>query len=282
MTVSIHPKVMIGHVHLLVADLENMTRFYRDVIGFKIAEQHAQKVTFTADGRKPLLVLEQREGLILKPQRTTGLYHFAILLPERADLARALLHLAEQKTPMQGASDHGFSEALYLSDPEGNGIEIYADRPRSDWEGRVEQVGTTEALQVEDLLRAAEGNESWLGLPEQTIIGHIHLHVGNLKEADRFFVGQLGFKIEMSMADHALFIAAGGYHHHIGLNTWAGTERPPANSTGLYLYSLLFPDLAVLNQTVSRLQQLGIPVDTSALHPTIIDPTGSRIELRTM
>ncbi|WP_036697553.1 VOC family protein [Paenibacillus taiwanensis] len=281
MTTSIHPQVRIGHVHLLVANLDNMTRFYRDVIGFKVTEQQAQKVTFTADGHTPLLVLEQREGLSLMPQRTTGLYHFAILLPDRADLARALLHLAEQKVPTQGASDHGFSEALYLNDPEGNGIEIYADRPRSEWEGRVEQVGTTGALQVEDLLRAAAGNESWLGLPEQTIIGHIHLHVGDLKEANQFFVGQLGFKIEMSMADHALFIAAGGYHHHIGLNTWAGSERPPANSTGLYLYSLLFPDSAVLNETIARLRQLDIMVDTSTVHPTIIDTTGSRIELRT-
>lgn len=279
MNPSIHANTAIGHVHLKVKDLNRMEAFYTKTIGFEVLKQEDSRVYLGVAPDHVLLILEHQPSYVVKPARTVGLYHFAILLPSRADLARALMHLAESRTPMQGASDHGFSEALYLADPEGNGIEIYADRPREQWEGRVDEVGTTIALDVEDLLRTAAGDETWNGMPNGTIMGHIHLHVSDLSTVEAFYVERLGFDIMTVYGEQALFVAAGGYHHHIGLNTWAGTAMPPADSTGLYAYSLAFDSEASLMETIQRFESKQVVIHQSNGVPTIIDPWGNRIEL---
>lgn len=275
----IHPDVHIGHVHLKVKDADKMITFYKEVIGFQVLAQQGNQTLLTADGETALLVLEEDPTLMIKPARTTGLYHFAILLPERADLARALLHLADVRYPLQGASDHIVSEAVYLGDPEGNGIEIYVDRPREQWEGRVGELMGTEPLAIEDLLATA-GDMTWSGLPVGTVMGHIHLHVDQLATADQYYMQGMGFELQVGMANHALFISAGGYHHHIGLNTWAGTARPPKNSTGLRSYALIFPSEEAIEETVTRLESHGQAWKRADGVTIVEDSVGHEIELR--
>lgn len=279
MSFVIDPQVQIGHVHLKVKDAAKLTAFYTSTIGFSVLAQEGNRTLLTADGHSVLLVLEEEAGLVWKPTHTTGLYHFAILLPTRADLACAIQHLANTRYPIQGASDHIVSEALYLADPEGNGIEIYVDRPREQWEGRVDELMGTEALQIEDLLASA-GDAVWNGLPKQTTIGHMHLHVPDLEAAEQFYVSEMGFELQVGMANHARFIAAGGYHHHLGLNTWAGPILPPANSTGLYMYSLLFSNESTLAELLHRLEQCGRQVEKVNGVAVVQDAMGQRIELR--
>lgn len=279
MTTFINSDVHIGHVHLKVKDAAKMTDFYKQIIGFQVLAQQGNRTLLTADGQTALLVLEEDPTLIMKPARTTGLYHFALLLPERADLARILLHLAALRYPLQGASDHIVSEAVYLGDPEGNGIEIYVDRPRELWDGRVGELMGTEPLAIEDLLAEA-GDTEWNGLPARTVMGHIHLHVDQLAAADQYYIQGMGFELQVGMANHALFISAGGYHHHLGLNTWAGTARPPKNSTGLRSYALMFPNEQAIEETLARLETHGHAwkrVDGIAI---VEDAAGHEIELR--
>jgi catechol 2,3-dioxygenase len=279
----IHPETEIGHVHLIVSNLDRSLRFYQNLIGFQILNKEENKATLTTDGVTPLLVLEERKDAILKPARTTGLYHFAILVPNRASLARSLLHLLQSGYPLQGASDHQFSEAIYLADPDGNGIEIYADRPVEQWERTEsgEYKGITEPLNVEDLLAEA-GNEQWLGLPKETKIGHIHLHVANIEEADVFYRNGLGFEATIRMGNHALFLSAGGYHHHIGVNTWAGVgaPQPPENATGLRLFSILLPNEEELKKVVERLKKIGASVELEQEKAVVRDPSGNQIQLQ--
>jgi catechol 2,3-dioxygenase len=244
---SLPPSTHIGTVHLTVADLAGTAAFYRTVMGFRSVEDDGT-VGLSASGTPPHdLVLhpagvDRVAGAGRERRRTAGLYHFAILLPDRAHLARALRHLIESETPIEGASDHAVSEAVYLHDPEGNGIEIYADRPRERWPsrgGRLEM--TTKALALDDLFRSGPGG--WEGMPEGTRIGHIHLRVNDLARAEAFYAEILGFDVMVRAYAGALFVAAGGYHHHIGLNTWAG-PLPPADpgAPGLRYFTVVLPD----------------------------------------
>jgi catechol 2,3-dioxygenase len=278
----IHPKTMIGHVHLIVSNLERSLRFYTEIIGFRLLKQNQHEAALTADGVTPLVVLEEKADAVPKPPRTTGLYHFAILVPDRKSLAEALLHLLQTGYPLQGASDHLFSEAIYLADPDGNGIEIYADRPMEKWEKTAngEYKAVTEPLDVNNLLAQA-GTEAWSGLPMHTRIGHIHLHVAHIEEAYAFYVQGLGFEPTTRMGTHALFVSAGGYHHHIGLNTWAGVgaPKPPANAVGLRVFSIVLPNEAEREKVVERLQHIGASVRRSENSILTSDPSGNEIEL---
>ncbi|WP_068773340.1 VOC family protein [Paenibacillus sp. FJAT-26967] len=260
----IHPETHIGYVQIKVSDLAESVAFYRDVIGLKVLGQHASTAEMSADGKRPLVILEEVPGAIRIPERSAaGLYHFAILLPSRKELGYALRHLAEHRVPV-GQGDHLVSEALYLNDPDGNGIEIYADRPRDTW--RKDKSGhyimATDPVDWESLLALA-GDEAWSGMPAGTVIGHVHFHVGDLKEAERFYCELLGFEITLRFGPSALFIAAGGYHHHIGLNTWAGSgvQPAPANGTGLRWFTLVLPDEGELKRVIGLLQQNGIVVE---------------------
>lgn len=281
MTFHRDPSTFVNQVHILVKDLERSLLFYQELIGFKLLEHTGKKAILTADGKSPLVTIEQPENVLTKEPRTTGLYHFALLLPQRSDLAKAMSHLINTGYPLQGASDHRVSEAIYLADPDGNGIEIYADRPAHSWikeDGQI--LMTTERLDIEDLLQETKG-ESWNGLPEHTIMGHIHLHVSDLQKAEDFYCKGLGFDVVNRYGEQATFISTGGYHHHIGMNTWngVGAKAPAANSVGMKWFSLVFPNDEARNEAVTKLQTLGALVQEEEGILITKDPSGNHIRL---
>ncbi|MBT2643216.1 VOC family protein [Bacillus sp. ISL-41] len=277
------PVTFVGQVNIKVQSLERSLAFYQEVIGFKVYEKTDKTAKLTADGKTVLLSIEQPSDVIPKKGRTTGLYHYALLLPNRADLARVLKHFVQTGYPLQGASDHLVSEALYLADPDGNGIEIYTDRSASEWEWNEQHVVmATQALDAENLL--AEGMEqSWNGLPAGTVMGHIHLHVAELAKTEEFYTKGLGFDVVSRYGPQALFISSGKYHHHIGLNTWngVGAPQPPANSVGLESYTLILPDEASMKDTADRLKEIGTAVEEENGIYITQDPSGNRIKLET-
>lgn len=277
------PVTYVNQVNIKVQDLERSLVFYQEVIGLKVYEKTDNSALLTADGKTVLLSIEQPSDVIPKMGRTTGLYHFALLLPNRSDLAKILKHFLQNGYPLQGASDHLVSEAIYLADPDGNGIEIYTDRPASEWEWNEQHVVmATQALDAENLL--AEGmDQGWNGLPAGTVMGHIHLHVAELAKTEEFYTKGLGFDVVSRYGPQALFISTGKYHHHIGLNTWngVGAPKPPANSVGLESYTLVLPDEASLKDTVTRLQEIGAAVGEEKGIFITEDPSGNRINLET-
>lgn len=220
---------------LRVKNLETQLAFYRDLLGLEVMDQNENKITLAPAGRHFTVTLVHDPEAPLRPQPTLGLYHFALLLPNRKALAAIFRQLAENRYPnFQGASDHGVSEALYLSDPEGNGIELYRDRPREQWpfsNGKLAMV--SERLDLEALLAESEAKT----LDPQTTFGHLHLHVANLDEAQAFFA-QLGLEVTQGDYPGARFLAADGYHHHLGTNLWARGRTAPAESTGLIAYQV--------------------------------------------
>ncbi|MDR9854258.1 VOC family protein [Paenibacillus sp. VCA1] len=275
------PNIFVGHVHLKVSDLARSLAFYRHVIGFRVLEQSERKAVMTADGKTPMLTIEQPEQVMPKQPRTTGLYHFAILLPKRSDLACVLQHFIQHKIPLQGASDHLVSEALYLADPDGNGIEIYADRPSSSWAwGNGEIVMDTVALDIRNLLQEGAGQE-WKGLPEGTLMGHIHLHVSFLQDAEAFYIQGLGFEVVCRLSNQALFISTGQYHHHIGFNTWngVGAPAPAENSVGLTSFDIVYPTEAARTAAVQRLKSMGVSVQEDRGAWITEDPSKNRMRL---
>ncbi|HLM69373.1 MAG TPA: VOC family protein, partial [Longimicrobium sp.] len=219
--------IRLGPVTLQVADLERSLAYYRDVLGFRVAEQSPGRAMVAAHGDgAPLVVLHEKRGVAPVPRRgRLGLYHWAILLPDRAALGRFVAHLA-QVGERAGASDHLVSEALYLQDPDGLGIEVYADRPRTSWNTQGGQlVMATEPLDLQSLVHAA-GGEAWTGMPAGTVIGHVHLYVGDIGAAAAFYHDELGLDKVVWSYPGALFLSAGGYHHHLGVNTWAAGAAP--------------------------------------------------------
>jgi catechol 2,3-dioxygenase len=280
---SIDPNTSIGAAYLTVADLDRSERFYRDVLGFRELARDGATLTLTADGKRPLLVLAERPGAPPKPARATGLYHFAILTPSRLDLARSLRRLAEARYPLTGASDHLVSEALYLDDPDGNGIEIYRDRPRAEWPRSGGQIRmATDPLDIDGILAELERDDRpWDGLAPATTIGHMHLHVADLKAAEEFYHGVLGFDIIVRYGPSALFVSAGGYHHHLGLNTWAGVGAPPApaGSAGLRYFVVRLPDQAALEAVLARVRDAGIAIEQIAEGALVRDASGNGVVL---
>ncbi|MCP3740559.1 VOC family protein [Rossellomorea sp. BNER] len=274
------PYTFVSQVDLKVENLERSLSFYKQVIGFQILEQSERKATLTADGKTPLLSIEQPEDVKGKEPRTTGLYHFALLLPSRADLAKALQHFIKMNIRL-GASDHLVSEALYLDDPDGNGIEIYADRPSSTWSWKDGQVVmATEPLNAENLLTETNG-EQWNGLPQDTLMGHIHLHVSELEKTKEFYLEGLGFDLVTQYGSQALFISTGGYHHHIGLNTWngIGAKSPSKNSAGMKWFSLVYPTEEARKNVVNQLKNIGAAIQEDNGEFNTEDPSGNRIRL---
>lgn len=265
----------IGGAHLRVIDLDRALDFYRDLLGFTVVDQHDSTVALadSLDGA-PILRLTEHPDAIRKPQRSTGLYHVAILLPSRPALGKMLSRLIERRYPLQGASDHLVSEALYLADPDGNGLEIYRDRPRSEWRMDGDSVAmATEAMDVEGVLADADSS-AWTGIAPGTVIGHVHLHVSDLRRAEEFYGGLLGLDVMQRGYPGALFMAAGGYHHHLGLNTWAGRMPPPANAVGLESFTVTIPDPLAWAQAVER---TGAIVTGSSA--TVSDPDGIQVVL---
>jgi catechol 2,3-dioxygenase len=282
MTDRIHPAAGIGLVKLRVSDLNRSIRFYQEVVGLKVLNQGDGIADLTADGMTSLVRLQEIAGAAIPPRRSqAGLYHFAILLPDRRSLGLSLRNLVASGIHT-GQSDHLVSEALYIADPDNNGIEIYRDRPRDEWNydaaGHVRMA--VDPIDWDGLL-AEPGEAPWDGLPPGTIIGHIHLHVSDLAATRHFYDKLLGLDVMAQMGNAALFVSAGGYHHHIGLNTWAGVGAPlaPGNTPGLAYYELVLPDEEAKNAVVSRLQEAGVPVREEADSVALQDPTGIEIRL---
>lgn len=282
--VAAHAGTEMGAVHLKVSNLERSVRYYTEVIGLFVLNRYAGLVRMTVDGAYPLVVLEQiPNAIVLSPGRNSGLYHFALLVPNRKDLGNVLKHLVESSIPT-GSADHDVSEALYLSDPDGIGIEIYWDRDRSGWKvmSNGEVYMSADPLDGAGLLQEVKDGE-WRGLPVGTRVGHVHLHVGNLPQAKAFYCGLLGFKAMLHYGPSALFIGAGGYHHHIGLNVWAGANAPatPDHATGLAYFTIVNPDPGHIERILQELQRYGIEAETRGDGWYFRDPFGIGIRLTT-
>ncbi len=277
---SIHPDTSLGVVNLTVSALERSQEFYRQILGFSTLPKGETSAELGTE-RTSLIALTELSTARPKPPRTTGLYHYAILLPTRADLARALHRLSHTHYPIDGASDHSVSEALYLADPDGNGIEIYADRPRSAWTYRGGQLQmATLPLDVEGLMNELKTDpRPWDGLPPATRVGHIHLHVADLRAAEEFYQDVLGFDLMVRYGNSASFLSAGGYHHHIGLNTWAGVgaQPPPPDAVGLRWFTIVVPAQAEAERILHRVQNARIDHENQMDGILLRDPSGNKV-----
>ncbi|MFN2398276.1 MAG: VOC family protein [Gemmatimonadaceae bacterium] len=282
-SVTIHPDTLVGPVALAVSELDRSERFYHSVIGLETLQREGDVLSLGIQNEVPLLELTERPAARRVPPRTTGLYHFAILVPTRMDLAHALRRIAVSGWPLSGSSDHLVSEALYLSDPDGNGIEIYRDRPRSEWkqrDGRIEM--TLDPLDLRALLaEVSQSDHPQAQMPAGTIMGHVHLRVADLRLVREFYNGTLGFDITNDSFPGALFVSAGGYHHHLGLNTWGseGAPAPPSDALGLGHFTVRLPDQAELDRVAERVRRSGIAVKETSDGLLVRDPSGNGVLL---
>jgi catechol 2,3-dioxygenase len=271
----------LGMVRLQVGDLARSLAWYRRVLGARVLDQAGAVATLGGEDARPLIELHERAGARPVPPRgRLGLYHYALLLPDRAALGRLVRHLAELGE-RAGMSDHLVSEALYLSDPDGLGIEVYADRPRSAWRQADGQlIMATEPLDTEDLLRAA-GPERWSGLPAGTVMGHVHLFVADLARAAAFYHAGLGLDKVVWSYPGALFMSAGGYHHHLGTNTWATGALPATSDDARLLeWELILPAPADVGAALGSLAAAGAEVTTTGGAGVARDPWGTALRLR--
>jgi catechol 2,3-dioxygenase len=281
---TIHPATRLGYVHLTVADLDRQTAFYQQMLGLRLYCRQARSAGLGAGGGDLLRLSERREGR--RVRGSTGLYHFAVLLPTRRELARVVGRLYSLRY-RHYPTDHVMTKTTYLSDPEGNGIELYADTPEEgswdivDGEFVVRDAGGKlrsgrEPLDVEALLKElAPGEPLDLPMPEATTIGHVHLHVAAIPEAVRFYHDLLGFDVQMSSAEMgAAFVSAGGYHHHIGLNTWIGegAPPPPPDALGLRYFTVVLPNHAELERVAGRVRA-ALPVEETPEGFLVRDPS---------
>jgi catechol 2,3-dioxygenase len=272
----------LGAIRLRVADPERLTRFYEEAIGLRVLPNGDSVTGLGVENGQSLVELEAGPGAPARPPHTTGLFHLAILVPSRAALGQALRRVAASGWRLAGASDHLVSEALYLSDPEGNGIELYRDRPREEWPtlDGVTQMDTL-PLDLGDLLSDDDGTDAG-GMPPGTTLGHVHLQVAELEAAERFWVDGLGLDVTVRAYPGALFVSAGGYHHHVGLNTWAGTgaAAPPTGALGLVRFELVLPGLDAVDEAGERLAEAGADVELLDGAVLATDPSGNRVLLR--
>jgi catechol 2,3-dioxygenase len=281
---SIAEGTTMGPVRLVAGDLDAMTAFYSRVIGLEVIERGEGLARLGAGGAT-LVELRGDPSAPPRPPRTTGLFHLALLVPTRADLARSVHRVAGAGWAFSGAADHLVSEALYLDDPEGNGIEIYRDRPREEWRrtsaGELEMA--TLAIDMEGVLGALDPGTADEGMPAGTTMGHVHLQVRDTDEAERFYVGLLGFDVTVRAYPGALFVAAGGYHHHLGLNTW-GTRAagpPPPGARGLEAIRVDLPRRDDLDAVAARVEAAGHRLTPRGDGLSLSDPSGNGIVLAT-
>lgn len=275
------PATYVGEVQLKVSNLSESIRFYEEVIGLTVKDRSASQASFTTNGKDTLLTIIEPEGVQSKKGQTTGLYHFALLLPTRADLAQIVRHFIQDEIRF-ATGDHLVSEAIYLSDPDGNGIEIYADRNPDKWEWQDGEVAmTTVAVDIEDLLQETT-TDAWHGLPENTVMGHIHLQVNDLEENEKFYIDGLGFSVVNRYGDSALFISDHDYHHHIALNTWSSRSARHAeeSETGIHAYTILFPSEEVRSEKIVQLKKIGAPIHEENGAYYVYDPSQIKIILK--
>lgn len=287
-TPVIHPATRLGHVHYTVADMDGQVAFYRDILGFKLHWREGEAAGLGA-GREDLLRLTELPNA-RRVSRTTGLYHTAFLVPTRWDLAQLLKSIAQTRTPIQGMSNHGTHYAVYLPDAEGNGIELAWDFPREQWPKTfAEMLSNNRGLHPQEVFSALTENDApWEGLNLDTKIGHVHLHVADLGDTDHFYREVLGFEIPFDLTDAppeftetALFLSAGGYHHHIGTNIWQGqgAPPPPVDAIGLRYFTVVLPDQAELEKVLARVRADGIAVGQTDNGFLVRDPARNGVLL---
>jgi catechol 2,3-dioxygenase len=270
-----------GPVHVTVSDLGRSVDYYRGAVGLEVLERGRARARL-GTGDAELVVLIEEPGA--RPVRGyTGLYHFALLVPDRVQLARWLAHAARDGVPLVGLSDHDVSEALYLADPDGHGIEIYRDRPRESWEGHVGERLTTMPLDVDDLLSELDDPASapFDGLPAGTVMGHVHLKVADIPSSVGFYRDVLGLDLTAQLGEQAAFLSAGGYHHHVGANTWESAGAPPAptGTAALRHAEIVLPDIGARDEVIGRVDAAGIPLEDHDGDPLVRDPSGNALVL---
>lgn len=271
----------LGAVRLQVADLERSVRWYRDVLGARLLHREGPDASMgAAESDEPLLTLHEHAGAEPMPSRgRLGLFHVAWLLPDRASLGRFLAHVTERRVPV-GSADHLVSEALYLQDPDGLGVEVYADRPRERWsyDGASVQMAS---LPIDAPGLLLEGRRARFdGLPAGTCIGHVHLHVGDLDESTRFYRDVIGLGVTNTSYPGAVFLAAGGYHHHLGTNTWAGkTAVPPGEGDArLLAWTVHVPEVRHVDAAQARCERAGVGCERIApAELRVTDPWGTAV-----
>lgn len=276
------PNIFVTEIHLKVQDIERALEFYQDIMGLKVLKSEERLAVLSADGVTPLVTIEQPIDVISKLPKRTGLYHFAILLPTRASLGLFLKHIIKRKYPIIGGSNHGVSEAIYLQDPDDNGIEVYADTDLATWNWHNDSVEMVNSpIDYEEII-AESGDLEWEGIPSESIMGHIHLHVADLDESKIFYNKGLGFDLIQEMQNTAVFTSTGGYHHHIGFNIWngKGAKALPDNSVGMKYYSLLFPDEKSRTKVIEKLSTLGFPAIHKEDKIFVKDPSENLIEFQ--
>ncbi len=283
MTTSIDPATSIGAVGLTVAELEPLQHFYERTIGLEALGRSGDTVKLGA-GDRTLVELTGHPDAPPRPPGTTGLFHLAILVPSRLELARALRRVADEGWHFTGASDHLVSEALYLNDPEGNGIEIYRDRPRDEWtfnDGQLEIA--TLPLDLDSLIaELGDAEPDGARMPEDTRIGHVHLNVAELPAAEAFYADGLGLDVTTRGYPGALFLSAGGYHHHVGLNTWSGegAASPPPGARGLAWFEIVVPSTDEVGRVEQRLREAGLDPEPTDSGLVAHDPSRNRVLAR--
>jgi catechol 2,3-dioxygenase len=269
---TIHPAATIGYVHLTVSRLEAMKQFYGTVLGFLEAQRDGPRTVFlSATGGHPFHIgLTEVDDPTPPPSRAAGLYHLAVLLPSRRDLARLFRRVLRHGVRIDGAADHSASEAIYFRDPEGNGVEIYADRDRSRWIVRGEEILlTSDPLDLDALLaEATDAEAAASGAGPGARIGHVHLRVSDLDRAEAFYHDALGFQVTTRAYPGALFFSAGGYHHHIAANIWAGRgiPRAPVGQPGLRYFTIRLPSQEELDRVLRSLATRKIPIEATVDH----------------
>jgi catechol 2,3-dioxygenase len=282
--VAIHPDTSMGTVRLTVSDLDRSRGFYERAIGLRPTERDDGTLAFGVAGELPLVELRGESSAPRLDRRATGLFHLAVLVPSRLDLAFALARVAEARWPLDGASDHLVSEALYLSDPDGNGIEIYRDRPREQWQRANGSLAMdTLPLDLDSVLgELGDARELQPLAPPGTEIGHVHLQVSDLRKAEDFYSGVLGFEVMVRGYPGALFVSAGGYHHHLGLNTWhsAGASPPAPGAVGLRSFEITLPNPQELERVLERVNAASIELHQDGDGSLIRDPSGNAVLLR--
>ena len=279
----IDPDTTLGPVRLTVAELDRSRAFYERAIGLRASDRDDGTLALGPAGEPPLIELRGDSAAPRLNRRAPGLYHLAILVPTRRDLAFALARLAQAHWPLDGASDHRVSEALYLSDPDGNGIEIYRDRPREQWPRSGDRLEmATLPLDLDGLIdELRDASELQAHAPAGTRIGHVHLQVADIAEAETFYHGVLGFDVMVRGYPGALFVSAGGYHHHVGLNTWHSAGAAPATegSVGLRSFTVELPSEAERAAVVARVRAAGIPTSDVPEGVLVRDPFGTAVIL---
>ena len=274
----------IKNVQLKVSDLERSLNFYTQVLGLSILNQTVSQAELGNTKGQSLIELVELKNAIKRPQSFAGLYHVALLVPNRIALAKLVQHFIDHKIPVQGASDHGISEAIYLADPDGNGIEIASDTPDDTWpwiNGKLDILGKNGPMDIDAVLASKNKDEVFEKMEAETIVGHLHLHASELEKSKQFYTEILGMDVVIDLPNSALFMSYAGYHHHIALNLWNGRNVPqnPVNAPGLALARLQVPSLEFLREIEDKLikHQYSYTKKDQALF--VLDPSGNPFEL---